>query len=909
MPAARAHTLLVLLVACWPAAGHARRTEWRSEAEAKGHVPADLPLPATPRRANEPGGRQRQPIVRHLVGSGRDAVALPGALSGKSIYLSPGHGWTYSSSGWGTQRPNITGLVEDLSNTDGLTQFLVQYLWNAGALVVPVRELDPNPNLVILDNGDGTSAPTRGLYRENGDAAKFSDSLLAGWGHPTLPLTGTVNPFSLGKNRLIAVTPNETASATFIPAVPASGYYFLSISYSMHSSRASDARVTVLHPGGKTVFLVDQRRQGGSWLLLGRFYFEAGTNETRGAVVISNQSQDDPATATVSVDAVRLGGGMGLCDRGGGVSKQPRADESCRYTAQFSGAPSTVYDSSTSDDHTDDVSCRSRFAAWLHADGEPALFLSHHSNASGGSARGTESYVYGPNAPDGTYQPTAATLALGSDKLAKTVHAQVISDLRAGFDPAWTDRKVLSAYFGELNTSYQNEMPSMLIEVAFHDQPDDIAALKQAAFRRVLARALYKGMVKHFADRDGVSPAFLPDPPVQISARNGGQGTVTVSWSPGPTGGIHGDAATSYRVLRSSEGRAFDEGQDTAGKTSLTLSGLTPGQVIYLRVLAANAGGVSLPSPTLAVGVGQSPQSSVLLVTGFTRLDASMNLHLTAGSLGEVERLYLERMNDGSYLVEHGQALGPSGVAFDACTHDAVETKAIDLQGYSLVLWQAGKGIAAGKALGAASLAALQAAPGVGVILSGSGVAAQLGTSASAEDNLFLSDRLGSKLAGAGEAPSSILFYADKPLAGLETCTLSGPTSGPYDVQSVDGLAATGSGVLAATYSSSKGAIVLRREGGSCAALLGFPLETALPAARQAELVKRLLDYCQLKPPVTADGALLDGARPDARADAGTAPPSSGCGCEVAAARRDAAGALALLLLLAAASRWSRTHP
>ncbi|MFH1132667.1 MAG: N-acetylmuramoyl-L-alanine amidase, partial [Pseudomonadota bacterium] len=157
-------------------------------------------------------------------------------MSEKSVYLSPGHGWTYtSSSGWYTQRGNTLGLVEDLSNADGIDQFLVPYLLRAGALVVPVREIDPTINMVILDDSDGSQAPSRGQYVESGDPSVFSTSSSEGWGHPGFPLTGETNPFSLGNNRLMNTSVKETARTTYALNVPENGYYNVYISYSMFS--------------------------------------------------------------------------------------------------------------------------------------------------------------------------------------------------------------------------------------------------------------------------------------------------------------------------------------------------------------------------------------------------------------------------------------------------------------------------------------------------------------------------------------------------------------------------------------------------------------------------------------------------------------------------------------------------
>ena len=129
-----------------------------------------------------------------------------GALSGKTIYLSPGHGFYRSSplGRWATQRGNTNGVVEDLVSIETLNQYLLPMLMGAGATVIPVRESDLNPRMVILNNGGEG-------YSEEGPAGLFSTSTLPGWGPPPVPMGNAVQPFELGGNRLMTAAPTATA--------------------------------------------------------------------------------------------------------------------------------------------------------------------------------------------------------------------------------------------------------------------------------------------------------------------------------------------------------------------------------------------------------------------------------------------------------------------------------------------------------------------------------------------------------------------------------------------------------------------------------------------------------------------------------------------------------------------------
>jgi hypothetical protein len=111
----------------------------------------------------------------------RVLLAQPtGALSGKIVYTVGAHGITanYPGNGtWQTQRGDNNDLVEDFGNQDQMT-FYVNYLFNAGATVVPLRPVGHQPNEVVVDNAqatftggwsNGTSAP---YFGKSGDAVR-----------------------------------------------------------------------------------------------------------------------------------------------------------------------------------------------------------------------------------------------------------------------------------------------------------------------------------------------------------------------------------------------------------------------------------------------------------------------------------------------------------------------------------------------------------------------------------------------------------------------------------------------------------------------------------------------------------------------------------------------------------------
>ena len=79
-----------------------------------------------------------------------------GGLSGKIVYIHGGHGYTADNEGngaWSFQRSELFEMIEDLGNVDQMT-FLADYLFRAGATVVPLRPVGHQTNEVVLDNDD-----------------------------------------------------------------------------------------------------------------------------------------------------------------------------------------------------------------------------------------------------------------------------------------------------------------------------------------------------------------------------------------------------------------------------------------------------------------------------------------------------------------------------------------------------------------------------------------------------------------------------------------------------------------------------------------------------------------------------------------------------------------------------------
>ncbi|MDY7224971.1 N-acetylmuramoyl-L-alanine amidase [Hyalangium rubrum] len=795
------------------------------------YVPAPGPKPyeVTPWSAAEP------PLVRRELRDGATLSAqsgLPqtrirvGALSGKTVYLSPGHGFYRSPTlrRWATQRPNTFDVVEDLISAETLNQYLMPMLMSAGAMVVPLREPDLNARMVIVNNGDPN-------YAEVGPAALFSTATVPGWGPPPTTMGNNVRPFDLGGSRLMTAEATATASATWVPRVPADGNYHVYIAYSAAASRVSNAHFVVKHAGGESHFRVNQRRHGSTWVLLGRFYFKAGESPEKGAVVALNDSTEQ---GTVSLDAVRIGGGTGFIgDATMGSSTRPRYEECARYHTQFNGAPASVFAPSgvnaIGNERNDDVTGRSRFAAWDHEQGEDAVYVAWHTNASGANVLGTEGYVYGPNPVNGRLEFTGVP---GSDVMGRALLAELNRDLRATVDPNWRTASLRSANFGEVNPAHNPEMPSILLEIAYHDAEVDAVRLREPNFRYVAARAILQGLVKYFATRDGQEVHLPPEPPSAVAARNVAGG-VEVRWAAPATDAIDlgGHAATSYRVYQSEDGLSWDEGTETAD-TSLNFP-LATGTTRYFRVAALNAGGESFPSDTVGARVGTAPQ--VLIVNAFDRLDATMNLRedLARFDLGTPHRVLLEAMNDGSSVRRHGAAVARHEVAFDSATSEAIAAGLASFTGYGLIDWFTGRGGVGGAGPTRAEQVALTTfvTGGGHLLFSGSNVASRL-AAGDTDDQAFLANIL---RAAVGNGTSSLLVEG-QPGDWLEAATglvLEDGTRGGLAVGSPDVLAPAAGATSVLRYTGTELSAGVSSAPGGQVLFLTVPLEGVVSPLRR----------------------------------------------------------------------------
>lgn len=662
---------------------------------------------------------------------------LPGnGLAGRTIGLWNSHGWYYNRDldRWEWQRPRLFQMVEDLIPTSFVLPYLVPMLEHAGANVFIPRERDFQTNEVIVDNDSASTGYSETVWR--GDGWKKEQN--SGFAIGTPPYGPGVNPFRQGTHRTVPADTIASAGATWVPLIPENGEYAVYVSYGFSEANATDAHYTVFHLGGHTDFLVNQQIGGGTWIYLGTFKFAVGRDRETGSVILTNDSRE--MGRTISADAVRFGGGMGVIARDGKTSGRPKYVEGSRYYLQFAGMPDAlVYDlSGGRDDYRDDYQSRAEYLNYLTGApfgpnkkrdekglGIPIdLSLAFHTDAGitdNDTTIGTLSIYSIQDLRRSTVFPDSVSRLANRD-LADIVQTQVVDDIRAKYDPAWQRRQLWNAEYSE--TTRPN-MPSLLLELLSHQNYLDMKFVLDPRFRFDAARAIYKGMLRFLASERNAPSVVQPLPVTHVAAGLDGEGNALLQWKARLDPLEPSASPTHYLVYtRSGEG-GFDNGI-LVGEPRAVIQNLKPGTIYSFKITAVNDGGESFPSEVVAVCRQSNTTKPVLIVNGFHRisgpatveanglegflagLDRGVPDRYELGFTGEqfnFEKSSPYRSNDGpghgasyadnegkpiagnsfDYPFLHGSSLRDCGLSFCSASNEAVIDSMVRLTDFTFV--------------------------------------------------------------------------------------------------------------------------------------------------------------------------------------------------------------------------------
>ncbi len=597
--------------------GQDLRTLVPNQFREKGHKPDGDRLVARMKRRGAP-------LVRHLSSPQWDQ----GVLYNINIALWHSHGWYYEPEldRWEWQRARIFQTVEDLYPMAYTLQMLVPMLEHAGAQVFMPRERDWQQHEVLVD-AQGSTGESR--FVSASSAIEHQAGSGFGIGQPPYDRE---NPFKLGSSLHLPASRHASDSLQWIPDIPARGYYAVYVSYPARKDNVDDAAYTVRHVGGESRFLVNQQMAGGTWVYLGHFLFEAGCNPQHGAVLLSNQS--DKRRGELAADAVRFGGGMGNIAREGLVSRRPRYQEAARYYLQYAGFPDTLVWklSDPAVDYNDDFRSRGEWVNYLigapsgpEADPDAEglripidLAFAFHTDAgiSGSDTTIGTLGIYSTNYREGPYPSGLSRMA--SRDLTDIVQSQIVSDIRAVYDPNWTRRGMWNKAYSE---AFRPNVPTMLLELLSHQNGIDIRFGHEPEFRFLVSRAIYKGMLSFLHGLYGLPYIVQPLPVSHFRSSIGRDGAIELRWNPVLDPLEETAVPESYMVYTRVNNGSFDHGR-AVDEPFFRLTDYHPDSLYSFRVTALNRGGEGFPSEVLSVYNPVSARAKVLIVNAFDRTSA-----------------------------------------------------------------------------------------------------------------------------------------------------------------------------------------------------------------------------------------------------------------------------------------------
>lgn len=608
-------------------------------------------------------------------------------------------------------------------------------LENAGAIVFTPRERDIQKNEVIVDNNTPRSAS---FYLEKESRkAKWYNTGLPGFSPEKKILTDQENPFKMGTARFTRTERKKyKAFAEWVPFIPEKGKYAVYVSYQSLPESVTDAKYTVFHNGGATEFLVNQQIGGGTWVYLGTFEFDQGSNDYC-MVVLSNESKQK---GLVCADAVRFGGGMGNIARSKDpegtpyISGLPRYLEGARYWAQWAGMPYNIYSSKEgTNDYADDINARSLMINYLsggsvynpHQKGLGIPFemsIGIHSDA---GYRKEDCIVgslaiYTTDANKGMLSSGISRYA--SRDLADIMLTGLYRDIRSQFDVDWTRRSMWDKNYSETRLP---EIPSIILETLSHQNFYDMKLGHDPNFKFAVSRSIYKSILRFVASQHGTDYVVQPLPVSHFAIEFGKKkNTLQLNWK-GEEDWLEPSAKPKgYKVYTRIGYGDFDNGVLVSSSSHQIK--IEPGLVYSFKVTAVNRGGESFPSEILTAYKAFKSKGTVLIINGFNRLSGPATLETPEYQGFDIEKdpgvpyinnisfsgsqTGFDRKNIGKetknglgycgnelenkiiagntfdYPFIHGKAIQAAGkYSFVSCSDEAIESGRIQMEDYPIV--------------------------------------------------------------------------------------------------------------------------------------------------------------------------------------------------------------------------------
>ncbi|MDE6271932.1 MAG: hypothetical protein K2M31_02880, partial [Muribaculaceae bacterium] len=408
------------------------------------------------------------------------------------------------------------------------------------------------------------------------------------------------------------------------------------------------------------------------------------------------------------------------------TSGMPRYLEGARYWLHWAGIPEKVYSPfHGKDDYKDDYTSRGHWVNYL-AGGSRVLpgreglnipvdiSFALHSDAgkrSDDSTVGTLGIYYtngGASYADGTPRNNSRMM---TDMLMR----QITQDIRKTYEPNWTRRSMWDKSYLEARVA---EVPTTLIEILSHQNFGDMQYGLDPNFRFTVSRAIYKAMARFISERKDRQVVIQPLPVHDFAIKKTKAQHYRLSWAATPDKLEPTANPSKYIIIERTEGTL---GFHKVGETSATHFDVKVSDDLIhsYQVIAANEGGVSFPSETLALREGKNPDA-VLIINGFDRVSApahfSENGRAGFDAVNDFGVPYIKDASFAGYQTEfrrgagdgfgrsngsgigtvvagntfdfpavHGDAIADLGYGFVSCSAGAVEAGNVNLENYKYI--------------------------------------------------------------------------------------------------------------------------------------------------------------------------------------------------------------------------------